>query len=448
MKKRVVSLIMVAAMAATMFAGCGSKKEASASKPSSEGKVLNIQCWNDEFRGFVEQHYDGYEKVDDQTGKIGDVTVKWTETPSKDNAYQENLDRVLQNQESADADDKVDLFLVEADYALKYTDTDYVLPVADVGITEDDTKDMYQYTKDVVTDSNGVLKGVSWQACPGIMFYNRDIAKEVLGTDDPTEVQNYVKDWDTFTQTAETMAAKGYKMTSTVNDTYRTYSNNVSSKWVEEGKLNIDDNIMKWVDDSKKMVDEGTTAGTHELWSDDWNKGMYEKDAVFCYFGPAWLVNFSMHADEEGSVANAGKWGGCVGPQSFYWGGTWLCAAAGTDNAELVKDIMYKFSCDPATLKALVEDNDQFANNKTVMAEMAKSDYTSKVLGGQNPLPMYMEGAEKVDRSNMTAYDQGCNAEFQNAMMNYFDGNATEDEALQLFYKAIGEKYPAIELPE
>ena len=207
MKKRVVSLIMVAAMAATMFAGCGSKKEASASKPSSEGKVLNIQCWNDEFRGFVEDHYDGYEKVDDQTGKIGDVTVKWTETPSKDNAYQENLDRVLQNQESADADDKVDLFLVEADYALKYTDTDYVLPVADVGITEDDTKDMYQYTKDVVTDSNGVLKGVSWQACPGIMFYNRDIAKEVLGTDDPDEVQNYVKDWDTFTQTAETMAA-------------------------------------------------------------------------------------------------------------------------------------------------------------------------------------------------------------------------------------------------
>lgn len=445
MKKRVVSLIMVAALAASMFAGCGKKE---AAETSSEGKVLNIQCWNDEFRGFFEQHYEGYEKIDDASGKIGDVTVKWTETPSKDNAYQENLDRVLKNQESAKADDKVDLFLVEADYALKYVDTDYVLPVADIGITEDDTKDMYQYTKDIVTDSKGVLKGVSWQACPGILFYNRDIATEVLGSDDPETVQEAVKDWDTFTATADKMKAAGYKMTSTVNDTYRTYSNNVSGKWVQDGKLVIDDNLMKWVDDSKKMVDAETTVGTSELWSDDWNKGMFTENAVFCYFGPAWLINFCMHGEEDGSVAKAGKWGGCVGPQSFYWGGTWLCAAAGTDNADLVKDIMYKFSCDEAVLKALVEDNDQFANNKPVMNEMAKSDYTSKIMGGQNPLPMYCEGAEKVDLSNLSAYDQGCNEEFQNAMKNYFDGNASKEEALELFYKAISEKYPAVELPE
>ncbi|MDD6195231.1 MAG: carbohydrate ABC transporter substrate-binding protein, partial [Lachnospiraceae bacterium] len=311
-----------------------------------------------------------------------------------------------------------------------------------------DTKNMYQYTKDIVTDSQGNLKGVSWQACPAIMFYNRDIATEVLGTDDPDEVQEYVKDWETFGKTAETMAAKGYKMTSSVNDTFRIYSNNVSSKWVEGGKLTIDDNIMNWVDDSKDLVDKGETAGTAEILSDDWAKGMYEDQAVFCTFGPAWMINFCMHADEEGSVANAGKWGGCVGPQSFYWGGTWLCAAAGTDNAELVKDIMYKFSCDEATLKALVEDDDQFANNKPVMNEMAKSDYTSKIMGGQNPLPMYCAGAEKVDLSNLSPYDQGCNEEFQNAMKNYFDGNATKEEALELFYKAISEKYPSIELPQ
>lgn len=447
MKKRIVSLFMVAALAATMFAGCG-KKEASSEESTSDGKVLNIQCWNDEFRRFFTAHYDDYEKIDDSTGKIGDVTVCWTETANKDNAYQENLDRVLQNQETADADDKVDLFLVEADYALKYVDTDYVIPIEDLGITEDDTKNMYQYTKDIVTDSEGELKGVSWQACPGIMFYNRDIAKEVLGTDDPELVQEYVKDWETFNDTAEKMVASGYKMTSSVNDSYRTYSNNVSGKWVEDGKLNIDENIMNWVDDSMEMVEKGETAGTAEILSDDWAKCMYEDKAVFCTFGPAWMINFSMHADEEGSVANAGKWAGCVGPQSFYWGGTWLCAAKGTDNADLVKDIMYKFSCDETILKELVEDEDQFANNKVVMNEMAKSDYSSAIMGGQNPLPMYCAGAEKVDLSNISAYDQGCNEEFQNAMKNYFDGNATKEEALELFYKAISEKYPAVELPK
>ena len=73
---------------------------------------------------------------------------------SDDNAYQNNLDANLLAQDSAAADDKIDLFLLEADYALKYVDTDYTMPVADLGITDEDLKDQYQYTKDIVTDSN------------------------------------------------------------------------------------------------------------------------------------------------------------------------------------------------------------------------------------------------------------------------------------------------------
>ena len=44
----------------------------------------------------------------------------------------------------------------------------------------------------------------------------------------------------------------------------------------------------------------------------------------------------------------------------------------------------------------------------------------------------------------MSIYDQGCNEEFQNAMKNYFEGKATKDEALDLFYKAVTEKYPEL----
>ena len=45
------------------------------------------------------------------------------------------------------------MFLIEADYALKYVNSDYTLDVKDVGLTDDDLKDMYQYTKDIATDS-------------------------------------------------------------------------------------------------------------------------------------------------------------------------------------------------------------------------------------------------------------------------------------------------------
>lgn len=53
-------------------------------------------------------------------------------------------------------------------------------------------------------------------------------------------------------------------------------------------------------------------------------------------------------------------------------------------------------------------------------------------------------GADKIDLSNMSIYDQGCNEEFQNAMKNYFEGNATYEEALDLFNKAVVEKYPEL----
>ena len=437
MKKKLLCVLLTTAMAASMLAGCGGKKAA------SDGQVLNVYCWNDEFQRRVQDHYPGYEIVDATTGKIGDVTVKWNITPNADNAYQNNLDATLLKQKDAAADDKIDIFLIEADYALKYVDSEYTMAVKDLGIEDSQIANQYKYTQDIVTDGNGVLKGLSWQGCPGIMFYNREAAKAVLGSDDPATVQTYVKDWDTFVATADKMKAAGYNMVSSVNDTFRTYSNNVSSKWVVDGKINIDANIMKWVEDSKALVDAGV-AGTHDLWSDDWSKGFYPDGKVFAYFGPAWLINFSMAADVEGSIGNLGGWGGTEGPQGFFWGGTWICAAEGTDNADLIKDIMLKMTTDTELMKGIVTKDDDFVNDKPAMEAMAKSDYTSKVMGGQNPLPMYCAGAAKIDLSNLSAYDQGCNEEFQKAMKNYFEGNATLDEALELFYKGVQEKYPEL----
>lgn len=458
MKKKFLSLFLMTAMCTSIITGCGktqdsseqtdtsTKNDASVTDgtPAEEGKVLNIYCWNEEFKSRVKDHYPGYVEVDATHGTIGDVSVVWNITPSDDNAYQNNLDYNLGKQANASADDKIDLFLIEADYALKYVDTEYTMPIEQLGITQADLSNQYKYTQDVVTDSNGVLKGVSWQAAPGVLFYNRDVATQVLGTDDPVSVQEYVSNWDKFVDTAATMKDAGYRMTSSVMDSYRVYSNNVTSKWVVDGKINIDDNIMKWVNDSKEMYDAGET-GVHAMWSDDWSKGFYPEGKVFCYFGPAWLINFCMAADVEGSIANQGKWAATEGPQGFFWGGTWISAATGTDNASLVKDIMLKLTTDEQIMTDIVKADDDFVNNKLVMDAMATdTSYSSAVLGGQNPLGMYAAGVESIDLSNISSYDSGCNEEFQSAMTNYFEGNATLDEALDLFYTAILEKYPEL----
>ena len=436
MNKKLVGLSLAAAMVGSF----------AVSALAEEGSVLNIQVWNDEFVSRVTDHYPGYEKTGDYTGKIGDVTVKFTVTPNQDNAYQNNLDSILPGNEDASADEKTDIFLVEADYAKKYvnSEVEVTVPLADLGITDEDLADQYSYTKEIVTDADGVLRGASWQACSAGLIYNREIAKEVWGTDDPAEIQTMVESWDTFVKSAEELKAAGYKIVSTVNDTYRTYSNNVSAPWVVDGKVVIDENIQKWVEDSKALVDAGE-ADTYDLWSDDWAKGFFPDGKVFAYFGPAWLINFSMHADEDGSIANQGGWGFVEGPQGYYWGGTWICAAKGTDNAELVKDIILTMTTNKDVLKEIVEKDSDCVNCKSLLEELAAdTEFGFDVLGGQNPFAELSAGAEKIDMSNLSDYDQGCNESFQQAMKNYFDGNATYEEAIELFQKSVTEKYPEL----
>ena len=101
------------------------------------------------------------------------------------------------------------MMATEAAYIMKYTNSDYTLPVTDLGLTEADLAEMYPYTIQIATDQrDGSLKGVSWQACPGSYMYRRSLAEKYLGTSDPAEVQEYVKDWDTFIETAKMINEK------------------------------------------------------------------------------------------------------------------------------------------------------------------------------------------------------------------------------------------------
>lgn len=461
MKKKVLAVLLTFTMVTTMLVGCGGKNNDSkdttttegakenastdtnatddTKTETTEGKIFNIYCWNDEFQRRMKAHYSGYEEIDATTGKIGDVTVKWNITPSDDNAYQNNLDETLLKQKDAAQDDKIDLFLIEADYALKYVDTEYTMPVSDLGITDADLSKQYQYTKDIVTDSSGQIKGVSWQGCPGVLIYRRSIAKDVFGTDEIDKIQEKLADWDKFTAAAKEVKDKGYYMLSGYDDAYRVFSNNVSSKWVVDGKINVDANIKNWVDQTKDFTDKGYNNKT-SLWSTDWSTGFTPEGKVFCYFGPAWFVDFTL-----GGHGIDGDWYATKGPQGFFWGGTWICGATGTDNQSLIKDIILKLTTDDEIMKDIVVDDNDFVNNTTVMDAMATdTTYASKVLGDSNPLATYAAGASSIDLSNISPYDQGCTEEFQSAMKDYFDGNATYDEALQNFYSAITVKYPEL----
>ncbi len=422
---------------------------AAAEETAEQGKVLNIYCWNTEFQGL----YNSYAA---DIAEAAGVTVNWVINTNEGGVYQQKLDEALAAQATAAADDKVDMFLIEADYALKYTASPYTMNIADLGITDADTADQYAYTKQVAT-ADGVLKGLSWQATPGLFAYRRDIAKEVLGTDDPTEVQAKLADWDKFDAVAAEMKAADYTMIAGYADAYRTFSNNVSTPWVVDGNLTVDNNLMRWVDQGKTYADNGYFNVNTGLWSGEWATEQGPNGKTFGFFYSTWGINFTLAGNsladaEAGQVVGNGLYGQyavCEGPQAYYWGGTWLCAATGTDNTALIADIMKRMTCDKATMKQLTMDTQDYTNNKAAMDELAADpSFGSEFLGGQNHIALFAAAAPNIDTSNISAYDQLCNEQFQECMKEYFNGTVDKETALNNFYTKIKDTYPELTVPQ
>ena len=395
--KKIIALALTLVMVFALFAVGGGTAFA-----DDEGKVFNIYAWNEEFKGFFEKYYTVPEGV----------TVNWIITPSDNGAYQQKLDEALMNQDSAAADDKVDMFLAEADYILKYVDSDATQDVQALGVT--DFSNTYAYTVQAASDADGVVKGVSFQCCPSALIYRRSIAKDVLGTDDPAEVQAALDSWDKFNAVAADAKAKGYYMTASFAETYRPFSNNCTSPWVDaEGNLQFDPQIEAWIAQTEDFVKNGYTL-TAGVWDDEKNVQMFADGKTMCFFGPAWYFNFCM--------------GNAMDPE--------------------LADIMNTFINDEEVCTALVANEAQFSNNQAVNAKFAEDpDYGSEFLGGQNDVAVFAGMTDNIVWENHTIYDQLLNEGLQNNLREYFQGTVDKETALNNFYNYVEETYPAIVIP-
>lgn len=449
MKKKMVCVLLIAAMVAGLVAGCGKGGDSGDTPAGGEGKVINIYSWNSEFSQRVNAVYPEVEEVseDGTVTKLKDGTeIHWIINPNQDGVYQQKLDEALLNQADAAADDKVDIFLSETDYVNKYTDAeaDVAMPLTELGIDPDkDLADQYDFTKVVASDANGVQRGSTWQCCPGVLVYRRDIAKEVFGTDDPEAIGEKVKDWDTIKGTAEELKEKGYFTFSSYADTFRLYGNSIENSWVSPGEtvLKIDQKIMDWVNDSKEWLDAGyLDKNVKGQWNDDWNKAMGSKSKVFAFLVPAWGIDNAIKKNWDGEE---GVWGVTNPPQEYNWGGSYIHACTGTDNPEHVKDIILALTADKDTLLKISKEYLDYTNTESGMREAVDdAAFASDFLGGQNPYTYFVPVAEKIKMAPLSAYDQGCVELIQNSFSDYFQGKVDFDKAKANFETAIIERYP------
>ncbi len=407
-----------------------------AAEEGGEGKVFNIYAWNEEFKGFFEKYYQVPEGV----------TVEWHITPSDNGAYQQKLDEALLNQENADPNEKVDMFLAEADYIVKYADDAATQDITALGVN--DFSNTYNYTVQAASDADGVVKGVSFQCCPSALIYRRSIAEDVLGTSEPDEVQELLNSWDKFNAVAKDAKDKGYYMTASFAETYRVFSNNCTSPWVDaDNNLQFDPQIEAWIEQTDDFIANEYTL-TAGIWDDEKNKQMFADGKTMCFFGPAWYFNFCMGNAQDPEKGCSGDWAICEGPAAHFWGGTWLMAPAGTDNPTMLADIMNTFINDEDVCSKLVENEAQFSNNQAVNKKFAENpDYGSEFLGGQNDVAVFSAMTDNIKWENHTIYDQLLNEGLQNSLQEYYKGVSDKETALKNFYNYVNETYPSIITP-
>ncbi len=389
---------------------------------------LNIRCYNDEFGEFLESYY---------TMPAG-IQANLIIDPISDGVYSRRLDAALAEQSAGgvDHDDRTDLFIVEAQNLSRYIESEYVLPLSELGYEPADTS--YQYAIDAATNSKGELMAVPIYLCPGALIYRRSIAREVLGTDDPAEVQARLDTWEKFEEVAAEASAKGYYMTASFADTLRPFVGSSDAFSTLPGSdPELDTGLGKWMAQSQSFLENGYTL-EHNFWSEEKNAQMAEDGKTMCFFGPAWYYTFYMDSNYYNHDSVHGDWAICQGPQAYEWGSVWLLAARGTDNYRLICNILDAFTKDDKICEYLICHEYKFPNNTEAVLDIIDNPYYAvPMLDEQNDYAVLHEVALQMQWNGMNEYRNYTTDQIPNYIIDGLQGKVPLESAVGEYNEAL-----------
>lgn len=404
--------------------------------PSADGEAIHVYSWNTELGQRLDTHFRT------RYPELSDLVVYHNLDLGGTSAdYQTKIQQAI----DAGGEEVPSIVAADNDVALVFAEKDYTIALEDAGLTLDMYANAYDYTVQYGT-IDGTLKAMTWQATPGCYVYNTEVAEAALGTSDPAEVQEYVKDWDTFFETAETLKAAGKYILSGCDDVKYVCIDQKTSAWVEDGTLNIDQAVIDYLEYSKKLYDGGYTTGS-SMWDATWNQNMKE-DNVLGWFGCTWFVPWSLDPDaEDGSHGpNYGNWRMCNGPADYHWGGSYLTITDKCPNKELAAFVLYTMCCDAEVAYDLYDIDKDYPNNKLAVQNLiADGKGANEKLGGQDPLEVWDAAAQGISLKYATSYDAIFNTYADVASGSYNTGDlATIDDAIANIKEQVANAYSDI----
>lgn len=352
--------------------------------------------------------------------------------------------------------DDLDVFFCEADWALRYINDDTkTAALEDLGFSDANFTDQFAYTQEIGRATKGKnagkMVGASWQAAAGGFAYRADLAEQYLGVKTPEEMQAKIEGWDNFVAAATEVAeASGNKvaLADSLGGMWQVFAANRNTPWVVDGLLEIDDSCKVFADYAKTLWDNGGVTHNSQ-WSDAWIPA--GKDGTCMgYFVSTW--GFGEQAFfGQASSESYGQWALCEGPDSYFWGGTWIVVNPATDNAEEAQSFILNSAVDQAAMKKYAISKPEYVNNMTAMKEIIDNgenpnEFVTKNLGGQNYFDVLNKSVLGVDLKGLiTPYDATIKSTFLDAVTKeYCEKGASWDEVENKVYDDVFAAIPEL----
>ncbi|MBO5319636.1 MAG: carbohydrate ABC transporter substrate-binding protein [Ruminococcus sp.] len=352
--------------------------------------------------------------------------------------------------------DDLDVYFCEADWALRFINDDTkTAALEDLGFTDANFADQFAYTQEIGRATSGKnagkMVGSSWQAAAGGFAYRADLAEQYLGVKTPEEMQAKIEGWDNFVAAATEVAeASGGKvaLADSLGGMWQVFAANRTTPWVVDGLLEVDDSCKVFADYAKTLWDNGGVTQNGQ-WSDSWIPAGKDGSCMG-YFVSTWGFGEEQFFGQASSESY-GKWALCQGPDSYFWGGTWIVVNPATDNAEEAQSFILNATVKQDAMSEFAISKPEYVNNMTAMKEIIDNnenpnEFVTNNLGGQNYFSVLNDSVLGIDIKDLiTPHDAAIKAAFLTAVTeDYCTNGKSWDDTVTRFTKDVAAAIPEL----
>jgi len=348
-----------------------------------------------------------------------------------------------------------DLWSINAAVVNRYVNGD-VLPDMSHLLAQANELGIMPYVINLGTDTDGILRTLSFQATPGGVWYRQDLAEYYLGFGQAEDMQMMLSTLDGMVATALALrdASNGtVYYAASVADLVDIFMSRRESPFVVDDTIVIDPAIIEFLLYARFFVDEGLVAD-FEPWGAEWFAGISDSNGserIFSYKGPPRMLPFVLLPNAESFYTTNNtysNWTVIEGPGFFCLGGTFIGVNVAGDEFDTAMKVFEYLTLNPYFIRDYAIETGDFPVSTVVAVELPPAIINS-FLGGQNHFEVFNEFVGYI-RDLRTEHQ---NDEFiVNALVTqavlHANGLKDIDTAIYNFQTAIIARYPHLSRAE